>query len=73
MYICQQSSGYTSINSNCSTTHAIKRQNREYILKYINLMDQQKTERGLRLMKMMTGNNYTVEDMVESMIIARIC
>ena len=72
MYICQQSSGYTSINSNCSTTHAIKRQNREYILKYINLMDQQKTERVLRLMKMMTGNN-TVDDMVESMIIARIC
>jgi hypothetical protein len=35
-------------------------------------MDQQKTERVLRLMKMMTGNN-TVDDMVESMIIARIC
>lgn len=37
-------------------------------------MDQPKTERVLRLMKVMTGNNnYTVEDKVESMVIARIC
>jgi hypothetical protein len=37
-------------------------------------MEQPKIERVLRLMKMMTGkNNYTVEDKVESMVIARIC
>mgnify|MGYP005605607971 FL=1 len=36
-------------------------------------MDQPKTERVLRLMKMMTGNNNTVDDKVESMVIASIC
>lgn len=36
-------------------------------------MDQPKTERVLRLMKMMTGNNNTVDDIVESMVIASIC